>query len=342
MWNDFVDGSMSNGTSSADFKELLIETYKKNTVAEFQKKEIYKAAEGRVYSLNSEINHLCTRFCKEHPTWCNDKNLTMQFNDVYISNHLNIHHCSENCDAKKEFSDGFETCTITGLRYQSTNWVNSYKRLHEYHRTSSTTVRVETSVLRQCAKKLIYTLLFSPLRLQTERKKLFDLRKDIQKSWIKEKRLCDKKKRTVNMMQLLQSAANMRKKKINKAYVLPDKETQDLIISFYTDRVCEFYLKLRSLTNFNIHNGNNNVSIPFCCATLFTMRSGVFINSFPVIAKDYFLHISLPEANTIDVFGVNKSHFSTLRNNISASIRDAVHLYYINPNKLMLCSLQET
>lgn len=144
------------------------------------------------------------------------------------------------------------------------------------------------------------------------------------------------------MMQLLQSAANMRKKKINKAYVLPDKETQDLIISFYTDRVCEFYLKLRSLTNFNIHNGNNNVSIPFCCATLFTMRSGVFINSFPVIAKDYFLHISLPEANTIDVFGVNKSHFSTLRNNISASIRDAVHLYYINPNKLMLCSLQET
>ena len=341
LWDDFVEGTISNVTLQGDYKNLMVEIYKKNCKPQYHEKEVYRVFEGRIYSLSNEINHLCTRFCKNHPTWCSEKNLTTQINDVYISNHMNVHFCCPNCDAKKEFSDGFETCTISGLRYQSQDWVNSYKRLHEYHRTSSTTVRVETSVLRQCAKKLIHKLLFSETRLKAERKKIFDLQKDIHKHWIKHKRSMDKKKQIVNVMDLFTVAANMRQKKISKKYVLPDAETQELITSFYESRICEFYLKLRSLTNFSVHNNNNNVSTPFCCAILFTMRSGLYINSFPVISKDYFLHICLPEANTIDTFGVHKSHFSTLKNNISAAIRDSVHMFYVNPNKLMLCSLQE-
>lgn len=341
IWKDFVDGNLSNIDPNVDVKTLLVEVYKKKTQPDYTKPEVYKAIEGRFYSLSNEINHLCTPFCTQHPNWCDTKNLTTRINDVYMSNHFHVHHCSENCDAKKEYSDGFQTCVLSGLRYAATNWVNSYKRLHEYHRTSSTTVRVETSVLRACASKLINKLLFSETRLKAEKKKLHDLKKDIQKTWIKEKRFHDKKKKVICLMDLLKTASNMISKKINKKYILPDKETQILICNFYVDRICEFYLKLRSLTNFSVHNSHNNVSDAFCTAVLFVMRSGLRINDFDIIPKDYFLDIILPETNSLDNFSIHKTHFTSCRNFIMASIRDSVHVFHINPNKLMLCSVQQ-
>ena len=341
IWKDFIDGKISNLNANTNFKELLVAIYKKHLILSHNEKEIFKVAEGRVYSISEEINHLCTPYCLNHPTWCNPNNLTTRINDVYISNKLNVHYCSENCNAKKIFSDGFQTCILSGLRYQSTNWVNSYKRLHEYHRTSSTTVRVETSVLRACAYALINKLLFSEIRVQAEKKKLFDLKKDIQKNWIKYKRHIDKQKGILRLSDLLVNASNMMNKKIHKKYILPEKETQELICKFYVDRICNFYLKLRSLTNFNIHNAHNNVSEAFSTAVLFVMRSGLRINDFEVIPKDFFLDVILPEANSLDNFKIHKTHFTTARNNISASIRDSVHQFYVNPNKLMMCSLQK-
>ncbi len=340
MWSDFVQGSISNVDSTVDFKQLLIDIYKKNSKPNYDSKETYKVIEGRVYSLSAEINHLCTPYCSNHPTWCSKKNLTTRITDVYMSNYHNIHICSENCDAKKVFSDGFQTCMLSGLRYACTNWVNSYKRLHEYHRTSSTTVRVETSVLRACAKKLIVRLLFSDVRIQAEKKRIFDLKKEIQKAWIKHKRHCDKHKTVVRLSDLLVMASNAVNKKINKKYILPTQETQELITNFYIDRICEFYLKLRSLTNFAVHNAQNSVGDAFCTAVLFVMRSGLRIDDFNVVPKDFFLDIILPEANSLDNFNIHKTHFTAARNNISAAIRDAVHVYHVNPNKLFLCSLQ--
>ena len=365
MWDDFVGGQISNVTASTNYEQQLIATYKKHCKGTYNGPEVYKMMEGRVYSLSDELTHLCTPFCKNHPRWCNAQCLTNKITNIYISNYMKIHICSETCDGKKEYSDGFQTCTLTGLRYQCTNWVNSYKRLHEYHRTSSTTVRVETTALQECAKKVIHCLLFSTERQRIERKKIFDLKKDVQKTWIKHKRQRDKKKETINVIEMITMASNIIKKKISKKYILPEKETQDLIINFYTDRVCEFYLKLKTLTNFTTYNTQQHVGDAFCTAVLFMMRSGLRINDFDVIAKDYFLDVILPEANCLDHFKVNKTvsltllilkhectsnthatlitqqHFTTYRNHISAGIRDAIHIYYINPNKLMLCSLQE-
>ena len=341
MWDDFVGGQISNVTASTNYEQQLIDTYKKHCKGTFSGPEQYKMIEGRVYSLSDELTHLCTPFCNNHPTWCNESCLTNKITNIYISNYMKVHICSENCDGKKEYSDGFQTCVLTGLRYQCTNWVNSYKRLHEYHRTSSTTVRVETTMLQECAKKVIHKLLFSMARQKTEKKKLYDLKKDIHKAWIKYKRQREKKKEIVNCMDMMTTASVLIKKKINKNYVLPDGDTQTLITTFYIDRICEFYLKLKTLSNFATYNTQQNVGEAFCTAVLFTMRSGMRINDFDVIAKDYFLDVILPEANSLDHFSINKTHFTMNRNHISAAIRDAIHIYYINPNKLMLCSLQE-
>ena len=64
------------------------------------------------------------------------------------------------------------------------------------------------------------------------------------------------------------------------------------------------------------------------------MRSGLRIDDFYVVPKDFFLDIILPEANSLDNFNIHKTHFTAARNNISAAIRDAVHVYHVNPNKL--------
>jgi len=340
MWADFVDGAISNVSSTDKLHDTLISIYKKNCKFSCQGPEVYKLAEGRVYSLSDELTHLCTPFCKAHPQWATPRALVTKITNIFISNYMNVHVCSETCDGKKEYSDGFQTCIVSGIRYQCTNWVNSYKRLHEYHRTSSTTVRVETTALQECAKKCIHRLLFSTERQKIERKKIFDLKKDIQKTWIKLKRQHDKKKEMVKYIDMVTVASNIVKKKISKKYVLPDLETQELITTFYTDRVCEFFLKLKTLTNFVTYNTQQNVGDAFCAAVLFMMRSGLRIDDFDVLAKDYFLNVILPEANSLDHFKINKCHFTSYRNHICAAIRDAIHVYYINPSKLMLCSLQ--
>ena len=339
-WQDFVSNEISNVDDSVAYESKLIEIYKKHTCRNCTEKEVYRLAEGRIYTLNEELNHLCTPYCVSHPTWAGKRNLVTRITNIFISNHGNVHVCSEKCDGEKEFSDGFQTCKISGIRYQMMNYCNAFKKLHEYHRTSSTTVRVETTALQECAKECIYRLLFSNDRQRIEKKKIYDLKKDIQKLWIKTKRQHDKKKEMVNFIGMLTLASNVVKKKISKTYIVPEESVQKMIVDFYTERVCEFFLKLKTLTNFTTYNTQQNVGDAFVAAVLFMMRSGLRIDDFDVIAKDFFLNVILPEANSLDHFKVNKCHFTSYRNYISMAIRDSIHVSLVRPSKLMLCSLQ--
>jgi len=129
--------------------------------------------------------HFCTEYCSSHPPWARQENLVGSILDVFVNHKSGQYHiCTgKHCGAKHVFSaeGGLSTCTISGLQFSEQVYINSFKLNHEYHRTSSSIVRVETALLRDTSKGLIKTFLFSDIRRRAEQKKLFEARKEVHK-----------------------------------------------------------------------------------------------------------------------------------------------------------------
>ena len=263
----------------------------------------------------------------------------MTIDDIFAESSTGkVHICSHDCEAKHIISEGFSTCPISGLQYTQTKYVNSYRTSHEYHRTSNTTVRVQTSHIKQITEKLVQDFLFSNTRRVAERKKEWDVTKEIKKSWMKQKRTIDKKNKPsikLNALELIASAIAIKKRKILREYRIPDAETQKIIVEFYVERISSLWMKLKSYTDFQ-NKTNNNTGIAFVCALLYLMRTGLTVDDVIVIPKDRYLESALPEANSLDLYNVNKTHFSGAKNEIYGSLRDSIHSYYINPYLLVI------
>ena len=298
----------------------------------------YRQLEARIYRIGNQQSqrHLCTEFCLNHPVWATEKNMVGSIMDVFVNSHTrDFHICSGiHCGGEYVCSDGASTCTISGLQFTEQKWINSFKLNHEYHRTSCSTVRVETALLKDIAKDLIEKFLFSKERMQAEKKRLFDSRKEIQKEWLKEKRQMDRAGQRINAIDFITKSYYLKRKRIPKTYSMPPKETQGIIFEFYTHKICNIVMKLKTLTAFK----GDTTSRAFICAILYIMRRGLTINDIAIVPKDYYLHSSLPECNQLDLFGVSKTHFTQNKTMISTALRDSI-LNGTNPHRLLVTSL---
>ncbi len=349
FWTDYLEGN-----NKVDVKSISVQKLKQQMVKTWEQMinypvsenvenvdgDGYESLEGRIYSIGKDKVHLCTKWCNAHPKWCNNKNLVTTINDIFINNKTKCFHvCSENCNGKKMYNDGVSTCTISGLRYTSTAWVNSFRSNHEYHRTSNTTVRVEQEHLQTIAAHTIERLLFSTKRKEWEIKRQFDTLKEIKKKWVKYQRKCEKKHKIVDALLMIHMAFDIKKRKLNRSYKIPDMETQKIIIEFYTTRVSIIWQKLKNLTNFSTLGKKTTNNESFITAVLYIMRKGVTMNDVTIINKDLYLAAALPEANSIDTWSINKTHFTTCKNMIYAALRDALTKHYISPFMLMPLSI---
>nr|WP_292968482.1 hypothetical protein [Allomuricauda sp.] len=293
--------------------------------------------EGRLHILNESMQHLCHRWCSQHPRWCTEQNIVTRISNIYMNHRGEIHVCSDHCDSEKVFSDGFLTCTISGIRYAKPKYVNTYQANHEYHRTSSTVVRVHQHHLKNIAHEVLFRLLFSKKRFKAEKKRLFDVQKDIKKMWVKMKRNYDKTKQHVNVLEMINSAHVLLNRRIPRTFVIPTEDIQKIICKFYTDRINDICLKLKYLTPHSaVYHGSALEA--FITAILFIMRQGLRINDVEVISKDHYLASALPEANSLDIYNIQKTHFTNCRNCIQAAIRDALHIHYMSPFLLISSS----
>ena len=339
LWENFLNG---NGQDSSEYEELqqqLIEIWKNNRTNGGE--DIYTQLEGRLYRIGNDASqsHFCTEYCSSHPPWARQENLVGSVLDVFVNHKTGHYHiCTgKHCGAKHVFSaeGGLSTCTISGLQFSEQVYINSFKLNHEYHRTSSSIVRVETALLRDTSKQLIKTFLFSDIRRRAEEKKLFEARKEVHKMLLKEKRECDRAGKRLNVMELITQAYHIRKKKINKEYNFPPEATQEIIYNFYSNKICQIVMKLKTLTSFSIDAINTH----FVCALLYLMRKGLIINDVAVIAADFYLKSSLPECNSLDQYGVSKTHFTNSKTIVCGAFRDAI-LNGVNPHHLLVSSLQ--
>ena len=335
LWSDFV----SSDTSAKEFKDnewclkTLLHECKKHSL----KSGGWQLVEGRLHFLNETMNHFCHPWCSSHPHWCTEENIVTRISNVYMNHKGDIHVCSENCDSEKVFSDGCLTCTVSGIQYARTKYVNTYQSNHEYHRTSSTVVRVQQHHLKTIAYEVLFRLLFSETRFRAEKKRLYDVRKDIRKVWVKMKRRYDKTKSDINVLEMIREAHALMKRRISRMFIIPPKDIQKVICTFYTDRINDICLKLKHLTPHDIVYHGNALEA-FIVSILFIMRQGLRMNDVQIISKDYYLESALPEANSLDIYKIQKTHFTGCRNAIQAAIRDALHIYYINPFMLISSS----
>ena len=339
VWNSFL------GSNEAQHSDMY-EEQRRELVELWQSTEKggadeYRQLEARIYRVGNQKNqrHICTEFCVNHPIWATEKNLVGSIMDVFVNSRTRDYHiCSgPDCGAEHVCCDGASTCTISGLQFTEQRWINSFKLNHEYHRTSCSTVRVETALLKDIAQGLIEKLLFSKERMQAEKKKLFDAKKEVQKQWLKEKRETERRGQRINAIAFITKSYYVKRKRIPKAYTMPPKATQKIIFEFYTTKICAIVTRLKTLTKFR----GDTTSKAFICALLYIMRKGFSINDVKIVPKDFYLHSSLPECNQLDLFQVSKTHFTQNKTTILSSIRDSI-LNGTNPHCLLVSSLKPT
>ena len=334
LWKDFLNtGTAHSVTSNEECVSRLVDVCKSHSL----QKPGWHLIEGRLHLLNENMHHLCHRWCQQHPHWCSENNIVSRVSNIYMNHKNEIHICSDHCNSEKVFSDGFLTCTISGIRYAKPKYVNTYQANHEYHRTSSTVVRVQQHHLKNIAKEVLDRLLFSKRRFRAERKRLYDVQKEVKKMWVKMKRNYDKTKNDINVLEMLTAAHTLMNRLIPRFFIIPPDDIKKIISTFYTDRVNDICLKLKYLTPHDIMYHGSALEA-FITAILYIMRHGLRINDVEVISKDHYLASALPEANSLDIYNIQKTHFTNCRNSIQAAIRDALHIHYINPFMLISSS----
>ena len=338
MWANFLEHGSSTraGGYEALQQQLISEWQGRNKPSANGEKGFYTQLEARIYRAGDAL-HLCTENCMNHPIWCKENNMTGKILDVFINKTTGQHHICNGvaCGAKHIFTTGQSTCTISGLQWSSDEYINNFKLRHEYHRSSSSVVRVEGQLLRQITDKLIHTFLFSAVRVRTELKRVHDTRKEIHKHWIKTKRELDRQGKRANVMELLSHAHFIERRRGVRRFQMPSEDTKQMIIDFYSNRVTGIFLKLKEVCKkFPIET----LTKSFVCAILYSMRKGVTISDVPVIPKDYYLKSSLPQCNMLDAYGINKTHFTAASTTILVSLREAV-LDGVNPHHLLVSSL---
>ena len=340
LWQNFIaEGGTKEYTSEYEkLQQQLIALWKKrnldSTVDE------YRQLEARIYRVGNKENqqHLCTDCCASHPPWATKSNFVGAILDVFVNDKRKEWHiCSgPQCGAQHVFQDGLSTCTVSGLQFTQEKWINSFKLNHEYHRTSSSTVRIETAMLKDTAKNLIRKFLFSDIRKKAEEKKMFDIRKEIRKAWIKEKRDLQRRKRRINAIDFITKSFYIKHKRHPKRYKVPDTATQEMIYDFYSQKICAIVAKLKTLTSFK----TENIGSAHITALLYLMRRGLVYNDIAIIPKDYYLETSLPTCNALDLYKVSKTHFTNAKTKICSAMRESI-INGVNPHHLIVSSLQQ-
>lgn len=281
------------------------------------------------------------------PTWVRRETLQTNVYSIYLCNNTGkIHHCHANCNGERMTNnENCQVCCVSGLQYESEitrSWqiaarcvptvVADKRDPFLFSRGEDGRVKsgsgVHNLTTTKCAitcKETIHNLLFSKIRLNNERNKLRDNKKEAEKSVNKYKRWCERNNQTIVYIHMITLYGNKKAKRPLYTHLLikTDEEKDDLIkdltktiISYYKMIVYKTNLgkEMTSMFNFKIF-------VPAC---LYIMKRGVMMGGIPIIESVRYLDITLPEANTLDLYKIHKPSFTQTKNNMLKAIRETV------------------
>jgi hypothetical protein len=159
-------------------------------------------------------------------------------------------------------------------------------------------------------KELLHRMLFSQIRKQSEFSKYIEARGVANKRINKYSRYCQQNRYPINV-------SKMTTLYINTVFKQPSffRRSGNVnpaeLYKKYTSLLVMYWQVLLPTLTFELF-------IPSC---LYLMRSGVCVNGVPVIERCFDLEQILPEASTLDLYGIQKASFTNVKNLILKEIR---------------------
>jgi hypothetical protein len=304
-----------------------------------------------IHQLNDKY-YVRSRFTPKF-NWFSNDTLVKKIYSIYICMDTGkLHYCHIACDGDRMTNvDNCQVCCISGLQYQSESvrsWqlasrciqtvVADKRDPNLYSRDALGRVKnsgIHNLKTAQCilmCGQYINNLLYSVLRMECEKKKFREQQKEAEKIVSKYKRHCEKQNIPKNYIHMLSIYANQIKKRpLYTQFIMIPKNEQKKYIDLYTREIIAYWKTILHKTKLGRQTPNLFAFKNFIPACLFIMKNGLICKGLYIINKHVYLDSSLPEANTLDVYGINKPSFTQSKNNILESLREFVENNEQNP-----------
>lgn len=299
--------------------------------------------------------HACSIFCPHHDTHCKMHRPPVgKISTLYFCRRSgNVHWCSAKCIKETNCDvDAAEICRVSGLVYAQQHVScfgahaarrrtrHIYRDPYSKHRAQNTrlsmTMRHGQSAYRCQTLNIIRTLLFSKRRRRAEVRKKHALVSEARKRVYAYYKLCKRHRRRIVYTDMICIYMHAFKTKHIFRGLFPSKTQQSTLENRYMERCVKMWNILKNMTSFHQEKMDMSFHV-FVASFLYIMKKGLPMNCVQIIPKDLYLETALPEANTLDTYGVDKRQFTTIKNNIQKSIREAIASKTVNPHQLSVC-----
>lgn len=298
------------------------------------------------------------------PTWITSETLVDTIYSIYLCrNSGKIHYCHVNCDGDRiTNAENCQVCCVSGIQYQSEaarSWkvesrcvasvVANKQDPYMYSREQDGSVRlsgVHNMKTKQClmiARETIHTLLFSQDRIRNERRKIDDVRKEADKLVNRYKRYTERHKQPLIYMNMITIyVAHIKKKPSHAHLIYKSKTEQDVLINKYASQLIGYWKTVLFRTSLGKEMPSLFQFKSFAPACLYIMKLGLCMHGVYIIEHDRYLDAALPEANSLDVYGISKPAFTQSKNNVLRAVREIIEARKETPTNLRNFGLAES
>ena len=257
--------------------------------------------------------------------------LVRRVNNIYVcKTNRQVHLCTADCSNKIMNQEHCLICPISGMQ-----WNNATERTRSWRNTAKcmpTINTIKTDPNKFCrdmngsvisgsqnltvqackleVKELLHCMLFSQIRKQSEFSKYIDACSTANKRINKYSRHCQQNGLPINISTMTTLYTNTVFKQPNFFRTSSNVNPGELYKKYTSLLVVYWQVLLPSLMF--------ELFIPSC---LYLMRSGVCVNGVAVIERCSDLERVLPEASTLDLYGIQKASFTNIKNLILKEIR---------------------
>ena len=306
-----------------------------------------------IYCDGSGKYAICCKYLKP-PPWVTPelKPVKTIYNIYLCKNTGKIHYCHSGCDGGRiTNADNCQVCLISGVQYESEtvrSWhissrcvatvIQDKRDPHMFSRGEDGRVKstgVHNIRVTQCimiCKEFINRLLFSKIRMDSEKHKYIELCKESQKTVNKYRRFCERNTQPkCYLTSLTLYIHQMKRKPMFTHLIQKTKEEQKRIVSEYTKHIISYWKMFVAKTNSQNSTFSFKIFVPAC---LYMMRNGLFMAGIYIIEKSRYLESALPEANGLHLYSINKPTLTNGQKHITRAIREAVESKRTTPQAL--------
>lgn len=267
----------------------------------------------------------------------------------------NVHYCHPACEADRvKNEDNCLVCCISGIQYQAEavrSWkitsrctapvVANKEDPYKFSRDSEGRVKsgsvhnMTTAKCVQCCQSIIRLLLFSEERIANEVIKQRDGVIKAEKLVNKYKRHCEKNKLPIVYIHAYTIYINSILSRPNRINLLRKSNTEvKRIVDVYTKKIISYWRLISHCTSMRDETRTSLTFKTFVPSCLYLLKNGIRMNGIYILEQCEFLDKALPEANTLDAYGVNKPAFTQTKNNILLTIRDTIEKKTYTPSSM--------